>query len=352
MDLDTSKFILPSQVGGIERYQMDDGPARGVQALCVNTGGGLRYRILGGRGLDIDQAFFNQHSLAFLTHAGVNPATRALDGGLDWLRSFFGGLLTSCGPFNTGAPVADGGENLGLHGSHSNTAATIETVQQPDPHRGVSDMSVVGSVKYGSFYGPCVSLRRTILSPLRTNLIDITDEFCNVGNQTVPHAWLLHINFGYPLIDAGSELCFDAERVDPIDDPSSQRHFRKGKNFRRISGPMSSHRGSSSFVAYLYPRTGRDGKITVGVVNRKLSLGVAIHYRKADFPRCALWQHWGPGEYVCALEPANGGVEGRDKDRARGWLDQLPAGGAKTYRYQIEVLTGKTELHALLKLNR
>jgi hypothetical protein len=52
------------------------------------------------------------------------------------------------------------------------------------------------------------------------------------------------------------------------------------------------------------------------------------------------------------LEPANGGVEGRDKDRARGWLDHLPAGGTKKYRYQIEVLTGKAELQSLLKLNR
>ena len=352
MQADKSKFILAAQVGGIERYQIDDGPARGVQALCVNTGGGLRYRILAGRGLDIDQAFFNEHSLSFLTHAGVNPATRAMDGGLDWLRSFFGGLLTSCGPFNTGAPVTDGGEKLGLHGTHSNTAASIEMVKQPDPHRGVEEMAVVGSVKYGSFYGPCVSLRRTIRSPLGGNLIDVTDEFYNAGNQAVPHSWLLHINFGYPLIDAGAELCFDVERVDPIDDPASQRHFREGNSFRKIPGPQESHRGSSSFVAYLYPRAARDGKITVGIVNRKLSLGVAIHYRKGDFPRCALWQHWRPGEYVCALEPANGGVEGRDKDRAKGWLDQLPTGGSKTYRYQIEVMTEKGDLQTLLKLNR
>jgi hypothetical protein len=44
-----------------------------VRALCVNTGGGLRYRILVDRGFDIDQAFLNEQSLAFLTHKGVTP---------------------------------------------------------------------------------------------------------------------------------------------------------------------------------------------------------------------------------------------------------------------------------------
>src|SRR3954470_4441365 len=92
---DTSKFIHPAQVGGIEAYTIDEGPARGVRALCVNTGGGLRYRVLADRGLDIDQAFFHQHSLAFLTHKGASPPMRGMDRGLDWLRQFPGGLLTS-----------------------------------------------------------------------------------------------------------------------------------------------------------------------------------------------------------------------------------------------------------------
>ena len=193
------RFINVSQVGGIESYQIDDGPARGVRALCVNTGAGLRYRVLVDRGLDIDQAFLGQHSLAFLTHGGVTPPTRALDRGLDWLRGFPGGLLTSCGPFNIGAPGTDAGEELGLHSHHSNTAATIESIVQPDPRSGRTEMTVTGIVRYGAFYGPCVELRRTIRSTLGSNAIDFTDDFFNAGNQPVPHAWLLHINFGYPL---------------------------------------------------------------------------------------------------------------------------------------------------------
>src|SRR5688572_32492214 len=207
-DKDTARtagsYINPAQVGGIESYVFADGAsgeAFGTRALLVNTGGGLRYRLLPDRGLDIDQAFFHQHSLAFLSHKGVTRPSRAYDRGLDWLKSFPGGLLTSCGPFNIGSPTTDQGQELGLHGTHSNTAATIESVVQPDPRRDRNQMSVTAVIRYGQFYGPCVELRRTVTSTLGQNAIDVTDEFSNVGNTDVPHAWLLHINFGYPLID-------------------------------------------------------------------------------------------------------------------------------------------------------
>jgi len=52
-----SSCINPQQAGGIESYVFGDGEAFGTRALLVNTGGGLRYRILPDRGLDIDQAF-------------------------------------------------------------------------------------------------------------------------------------------------------------------------------------------------------------------------------------------------------------------------------------------------------
>jgi hypothetical protein len=349
---DKTKFIQASQVGGIEAYTIDEGAGRGVRALVVNTGGGLRYRVVVDRGLDIDQAFYNQNSLSFLTHKGVTPPTRGLDRGLDWLRSFPGGLLTSCGPFNIGPPGKDGEDDLGLHGPHSNTGATIESVSQPDPHGGKLDMTVVGRVKYGAFYGPCVELRRTIRSTLGSNAIEITDEFTNAGNQPAPHAWLLHINLGYPLVDGGAELCFDSPKVLPTDAIESVKRFREGVNYKKILPPQEAHRGPESAVAYLFPRpTDRAGNVTVGVVNRKLGLGVAIRYNTKQFPRCGNWQHFGPGEYVTALEPMNGTIDGRASDRKNKLLDRIPAGGKKVYRYAIEAVTSRAGFSELRGLN-
>ncbi|HSU65721.1 MAG TPA: DUF4432 family protein [Tepidisphaeraceae bacterium] len=349
---DPSKFINASQVGGIDAYTLDEGPARGVRALCVNTGGGLRYRVLVDRGLDIDQAFLHQHSLSFLTHKGVTPPTRGLDRGDNWLQSFFGGLLTSCGPFNVGPPGNDAGEELGLHGPHSNSGATIESVLNPDPHAGRNELSITGLIRYGAFYGPCVQLRRTIRSTLGSNTISFTDEFTNTGNQAVPHAWLLHINFGYPLVDEGAEICIDSPHVEPTDAPESAARFKPGIDYKRVLAPQEQHRGPNSAVAYFFPKpTEASGKATVAIVNRKLSLGVAIHYNTKQFPRLGNWQHFGPGEYVTALEPMNGTVDGRDKDRARGLLDQLSPGAKKTYEYQLEVVTDANRIDALRALN-
>src|SRR4028118_1199532 len=98
----TSKFVNPAQVGGIEAYTLADGAGRGVRALCVNTGGGLRYRLLVDRGLDVDQAFFNQHSLAFLTHKGVTAPAGGLERGLHWLTTLPGGLLPTRAPLHLG----------------------------------------------------------------------------------------------------------------------------------------------------------------------------------------------------------------------------------------------------------
>lgn len=348
---DTTKFIHPAQIGGIESYEIADGAGRGVRALCVNTGHGLRYRVLVDRGLDIDHAFHNQHSLAFLSHGGVTRPSRAYDAGIGWLASFPGGLLTSCGPFNIGPPGEDQGESLGLHGHHSNTPATIESIIQPDPATGRMEMSVTGTVRYGRMFGRNLELRRTIRSRLGENAIDIADEFTNRGNLPVPHAWLLHINLGYPLVDEGSEFCYDAERVEPVPSDESRARFQPGEPYKTVPPPLDAHRGANEAAAYLFPRATADGTATVGLVNASLGVGLAIRYSTREFGRCLNWQHWGPGEYVTALEPVNGSIRGRSADRADGTLDDIEAGGRKRYAYRIEVVTNPLGLDALRKLN-
>ncbi len=349
---DVEKFVNPAQAGGIEQYVIDDGAARGVRALCVNTGGGLRYRVLVDRGLDIDQAFFNQHSLAFLTFNGPSNPSRALDRGLDWLKGFPGGLLTSCGPFNIGGPCEDAGEEVGLHGTHSNSPATIESIVQPDLRSGPDEMRIVGRVRYGKLFGPCVELKRTITSRLGSNAIDFEDEFFNAGNVDVPHAWLLHINLGYPLVDAGAEFCYDA-RVEPLASGLAPKRFKDASQYKKVPAPSEAYNGSNEAVAYLFPKaTDKNGGTMVGLVNRKLGVGVAIRYSTKEFTRCVNWQHWGKHEYVTALEPSNGSVEGRSKDRKDGVLDVLKAGARKRYRYQIAAVTSREEIEALRRLNR
>jgi hypothetical protein len=334
--MDRSKFINPWQVGGIEQYTIDNGAGRGVRVCEVNTGSGLRYRVLVDRGLDIDHAFMNQHSLAFLTHGGVTAPTRALDRGLDWLKSFPGGLLTSCGPFNSGGPSDDAGEALGLHGPHSNTPAEIESVMQPDPHSDAAEMVIAGSVNYGRMFGPNLSLRRTIRSPLGQPVIQIQDVFTNRGNTPATHAWLLHINFGYPLLDEGTRFITPGYTPQPRGDARSTAYFT-GDAGSRFPAPSAEHAGTNEVFRYLTPSS--QGPSTVAIFNDQLSLGVAIEYDTRQFPRLGQWMHWGQGEYVAALEPMTGGVEGRHVDRQRGWLRDIAPGQSIAYDYTLRVIT-------------
>lgn len=341
---DVTRFVNPAQVGGIESYTFDDGQARGTRAIWFNTGGGLRFRVLPDRGFDIDQAFFHQHSLAFLTHKGITPPSRAMDHGIDWLKHFPGGLLTSCGPMNYGPPVTEGPWELGLHGSHSNTAGAIESIILPDPHRKEFAMSVTGVVRYGQLFGPNLRLRRTVSTKLGENVIDLHDEFINDANTPCEHAWLLHINFGYPLVDEGAEL-FHAGIVQPRDDEASKAYFA-GDERRVIEAPRKDHLGSGEAVAFVRPIVDRK-RASVGIINRALPLGVAIQYDPIQFPRCANWQHLGQGEYVTALEPMTGTLAGRENDRQSGDLIKIPPGGTRRYEYRIAVLSSDHDFNSL-----
>ena len=277
----TSKFVN-SQVGGIDAYVIDDGPGRGVRALCVNTGGGLRYRVLTDRGLDIDHAFHNEHSLAFLTHGGVTAPSRAYDRGIDWLASFPGGLLTSCGPFNIGPPGEDAGQELGLHGTHSNTAATVESVVQPDPRAGrTDDRSPAWSAtdRCSVHCWSCVAPSRLRWEAARwiswTNFS--TRQHRRAARLAAAHQLRL------PLVDEGWGVLIRLAEGRAEGRPEAVSRFRRDGP---QAHPRPSRRASrfNESVAYLFPRaTDRSGNTTVGIVNRKLSLGVAIRYSTKSF---------------------------------------------------------------------
>jgi hypothetical protein len=340
--------INPSQLGGVETSVLDNGPGRGTRIAWVNTGGGLRYKVVIDRGLDIADAEFLGQSITWHSLVGVTAPSFAYHQGLDWLRSFPGGLVTSCGPCNTGAPCIDGNEVLGLHGTHSNTAAIVESILSPDLRRGRYEMAITGLVRTAKVFNPNVELRRTIRSPLGSAVIEIQDHFINCGNEIVPHAWLLHINFGFPLLEPGASTYCYKGKITPRAD---SMEWYKRKDFRRAPAPQKAHCGTGEDCTYVEPKADSGGMATVGVVNEKRKFGVKIEYNTKQFPRLVNWQHWGPGgSYVGALEPMNGGVEGRPVDRQRGWLDRLKPGETREYFCRITVTNDEKDLKALLKL--
>jgi len=141
------KVINNAQVGGIETSILDDGPDKGTRIAWVNTGAGLRYKVIIDRGLDIVDAFYNQYSLAWLSHGGVTTARPDANRGLEWLYSFAGGLLTTCGLTHVGGPETDEFGERGLHGRISNIPGKVESIVQPDLTAGKFQMSITAVMK-------------------------------------------------------------------------------------------------------------------------------------------------------------------------------------------------------------
>lgn len=160
------KISNTAQLGGIETSVLDNGAGRGTRIAWVNTGTGLRYKIVLDRAMDIADAFYNQYSLSWLSAAGVMPPERLSHTGIDWLRTFGGGLMTTCGLSHVGGPESDDYGERGLHGDISNIAAQIESIIQPDPVSGNMHMSITGIVKETRIFGPNLELKRTVSSEL------------------------------------------------------------------------------------------------------------------------------------------------------------------------------------------
>ena len=131
----------------------------GVRIAWINTGAGLRYKVVIDRGLDVADAEYNGQSLTWHSFTGITAPRPALARGYDWLKGFYGGLVVSCGPLNTGEPFTEAGAEFGLHGTHSNTAATVESIINPDPARGQYDMSITAVVRTARVFGPMARLK-------------------------------------------------------------------------------------------------------------------------------------------------------------------------------------------------
>ncbi len=338
----------PSQLGGIETSILDNGTSRGTRIAWINTGTGLRYKVVIDRAMDIADAFYNQHSLTWLSHGGITSPQPFSHRGMDWIRTFGGGLLTTCGLNHVGGPEADQYGERGIHGLISNIPAEIESIIQPDPVKGKMEMSITGKIKQTQVFGPSFELKRTISGILGHASIRIHDEITNCANTPTPHMLLYHFNFGWPLVDEGTELLWNGPWQSP-GEKNAAKIFQEGNNFRRCPPPLVSHNGTGEEVAFIDITSDEAGRCTAGLYNQKLNLALAIRFNKKELPWLTNWQHWGKGEYVTGVEPGTHPPIGQAKARAQNDLIFLKSGETRNYDLEIEVLDQEATIKQLLQ---
>jgi hypothetical protein len=300
------------------------------------------------RAMDIADAFFNQHSLTWLSHGGITHPQPFSNHGMGWIRTFGGGLLTTCGLDHVGGPEKDEHGDRGLHGLISNTPAEIESITQPDPLNGKLEFSIRGKIKQTQVFGPSFELKRTISGTIGQTVIRIHDEATNCANTAAPHMLLYHLNFGWPLADEGTDLLWKGSWQSP-GEVSASKIFREGNNFRKCPSPLSSHNGSGEEVAFIDITPDESGLCTAGLFNTRINLAVEIRFNKKELPWLTNWQHWGKGEYVTGLEPGTNPPIGQAKARAQHDLIFLQPGETRNYHVEIEVLDQKARIERLLQ---
>ncbi len=350
---DPNKFETIHQVGGIRTATFDYPDAGGVpgcRVALVDTGGGLRFTVALDRGGDIVEAHYNNTNLAFLGPNGYKPPNPAYHHGTDWLTGWPGGLVTSCGPQYIGGPREEDGQQTSLHGRHSNTPAALLAVHNPEVRRGESEMRLELSVRDSRVFGPVLELRRTIRCTLGEPSVTIEDEITNLGNTTSAHNWLYHVNFGYPLVDAGTRLVYRGKFNMAWGTIGERPSAQELDTFKTLSEPMAAHTGTGEDGIAVEPTAEADGLAHVGIVNQQRGVGMEMIFSPEAMPRMANWRHLGPaGSYVTALEPFNGSQKGKAVDKHPAAAQWLEAGESRAYTLTLRALGSDRELQALLR---
>lgn len=329
-----------NQLGGTRHYVLSEGRSKGVAAIDVDTGAGLRFTVLADRGMDISSASYKSTNLVYLSPTGeVHPAFYEPEGS-GWLRTFFGGLLTTCGLTYLGPAGMDGDELLGLHGRHSTSPAS----RVCDRSRWDKDeylLEICGVVEECALFGDNIRLTRVVDSHLGGKSLAICDIVENFGHRSSPLTVLYHVNLGFPLLDAESQLIITALESSPYNEHS--RECMAG--MLSFSPPIK-----SAEEEFFLHRVGADtdGWGDAILINWKLGSGLALYVRfdARALPYLNEWKLMGQGNYVVGIEPSNAPCENRAVLREKGLLPIMAPGETKTFRVEIGVLEGPTEIEA------
>jgi hypothetical protein len=270
-------------------------------AIDARVMGGIELRIHPQRGLDVGAAWFRGVSLAWIAAAGEGGADSA-----DWRAAWGGGLVTTCGLDNVGAPS----EGIGLHGTY-----TFLSARDVASERSRSQAVVRGTI--GDPRG--LRVQRTIRTRVGAGHVELVDRTTNVSDGPLEAPVLYHVNLGWPLWDDGARVETDAAEVRARDEDAAPYDWS-------TAPPQP---------ASLPERVWEHVEATRAVVvNDRLGLRLAI---ESDLPRLWQWVDPAPGVYALGIEPANCSVLGRAHDRAEGRLPFLEPREERSTKIAITV---------------
>lgn len=318
------------QVARIDKFTEDDGKARGARRLRLITGGGLEADIHPDRALDIGHVTYRGVPVSWISSAGMTAPTLAESRKTEWLRSFGGGLLATCGLDSFGPPSTVGATEFPMHGRVGATPAVLEEA------RIISGLLVLrGATRQTTVFGENLVLRRTITAEVGGSKLSVEDTVINEGTVEAGHMMLYHVNLGWPLLSEHARLEISSTKVTPRDDHAAAGVAR----WHQLEPPQE---GSREQV-FLHD-VSRFAQGQASIDNPVLGMRFTLRFDTAALPALHQWKMAGVGHYVMGLEPANTmHVQGRSSAEESGALQTLNVGENVTYRMSFDFGNSKRE---------
>ena len=343
-----------SQFAGVRLVQLGDGVERGIRLLEFRTGSGLRFTVLIDRAFDIADCEYRGAAIGWNSPAGFrHPGLHEYEGegGLAWLRSF-SGLLITCGLDHILFMHSDTAEHYhyvhrkSVDSSIHGRVSTIPGKLVAYGERWDNEDCILyceGLIQQATVFGEDLHLIRRIETKVGSNEIRLFDRVVNHGFYRTPHMYCYHINIGYPVLAEGSQY------LAPIDDVVWAAHEaeyeRQQTGYSTLTGPRS------SFHEQVWEhslRADSDGKVPVAVVNEAFDggrgIGFMVEINKREFPCQFQWQNFQEGQYAIGIEPSTNHVFGKPFAKERNELIWLEHGEERSYTTRFVVLDGAAKI--------
>lgn len=314
---------------GIKDYLFNDGPSRGMRAFDLKNGKNIEMTFLADRGLDIPNFSYKGMNIGLNGKVGIrSPYLYVEDGGSGFLKQFYGGMLTTCGITYAGGAGEDNGKQLGLHGPFDNLPA--ENVCAKIDYEGDERViRVTGDVREAEVFGTDMVMKREFTLHSESDKLVIKDTVTNQSFEKQPVMLIYHMNFGYPMLDAGAKCYFSAAHVEPRTDFAAEGMH----NYAEMEEPGVG-RDEQCYYHTCHPENGEGFAM---LHNEKLGCAAIIRFDAKVFPLMCEWKCMRAGEYSLGLEPTTSGVVNRSEARALGNLTYLEAGESREYNVSLEM---------------
>ena len=296
----------PQQMYTLRRFSLTEGKASGVNIIEICTAGGLQVDLLPDAGLDIGQVRFRGTNVTFISKNGYDSPAAIAPYETEFLNTFPGGMLYTCGLRSTGGAHRDGDEWHPLHGRYHSLMAEQVCTEVID-----NTILIRGTVRETALFGHNLVLKRTIRIPIFGAEITVSDELTNLAHKDEEYALLYHCNFGYPLVSEEARLELPENRKTTPRTPFAATGLGRETTFDPPQ-PLQEER------VFFH----EDMPHTAALVNDAEHIRMTMHWSDS-LPILAHWRSMASGDYVCGLEPTNCYIMGRKAERENGSLPVL-----------------------------